>query len=241
VKEINWYKEFRLFMKKLLKITDKQELLKETVNGIINHFPFERAALFSYNRNTRIKQGEIGVGLPSNEVILIKEEIIECPSFFKAMMEKGAIWSRDVTVENQLPAKYIQQFSLQSVVVQPLLALNSVCGFLILDSRYSSFKPDPELFGLFQFLGQELGSYFLQQNVFTALSEAEKTSPFFLSPREKQVLQGLADGYSIQEIADALQISHLTARDYCSSIIKKLRATDRAHALAIAFRNGLIL
>lgn len=62
-----------------------------------------------------------------------------------------------------------------------------------------------------------------------------------LSRREYQVLQLIADGLENQSIAKALFVSVETVRTHVKSILRKLHARDRAHAVAIAFRLGVLV
>ena len=61
-----------------------------------------------------------------------------------------------------------------------------------------------------------------------------------LSRRESQVLQLIADGLENQAIANTLLVSVETIRTHVKSILRKLTARDRTHAVAIAFRSGLL-
>jgi len=81
---------------------------------------------------------------------------------------------------------------------------------------------------------------------FTAndLSEAMKrrltpTGPQ-LSPREKEVLQLLADGLGVAQISRRLYISESTTKTHISKLYEKLGAANRAQALMSALRLGLI-
>jgi len=61
-----------------------------------------------------------------------------------------------------------------------------------------------------------------------------------LSRREDEVLRLIADGPSNQGIADALVVSVETVRTHIKSLLRKLSAWDRAHAVAVGFRLGLL-
>jgi DNA-binding NarL/FixJ family response regulator len=61
-----------------------------------------------------------------------------------------------------------------------------------------------------------------------------------LTPRQRQVLQLLADGHSTDEAAKGLGLSSETVRTHTKATIRRLDARDRAHAVAIALRAGLI-
>jgi DNA-binding NarL/FixJ family response regulator len=61
-----------------------------------------------------------------------------------------------------------------------------------------------------------------------------------LSPREREVLQLLADGLAVAQIARRLYISESTAKTHISKLYEKLGAGNRAQALMTAMRLGLI-
>ena len=61
-----------------------------------------------------------------------------------------------------------------------------------------------------------------------------------LTPRELEVLQGLAKGYSNKEIMDELDISEGTVKLHLSNLRKKLNAADRTQALITAVQRGIV-
>ena len=61
-----------------------------------------------------------------------------------------------------------------------------------------------------------------------------------LSARETEVLEFLHSGLSIPAIAARMYISPSTAKTYVSRLYEKLGAANRAQALMIALRHGLI-
>jgi DNA-binding NarL/FixJ family response regulator len=61
-----------------------------------------------------------------------------------------------------------------------------------------------------------------------------------LTPRELEVLRGVADGKTNKEIAQALSVSPETIKKMVQNVIGKLRASDRTHAAVKAYRIGLI-
>ncbi len=61
-----------------------------------------------------------------------------------------------------------------------------------------------------------------------------------LSRRESQILQKVAYGATTKEVASDLQISPHTVKTHLERIFEKLGANDRAQAVAIALRKGLV-
>jgi DNA-binding NarL/FixJ family response regulator len=61
-----------------------------------------------------------------------------------------------------------------------------------------------------------------------------------LTARELDVLQLIRDGHRNKQIADRLAISENTVNFHVKNLMDKLRANDRAHAVTIALRRGLL-
>jgi len=61
-----------------------------------------------------------------------------------------------------------------------------------------------------------------------------------LTERELQVLRGMSEGKSNAEIGRELFVSEDTVKTHARRLFRKLGARDRAHAVASAFRSGLV-
>ena len=61
-----------------------------------------------------------------------------------------------------------------------------------------------------------------------------------LTPREMEVLVLIAKGKTAREAAELLRIKRRTAEVHISSIIAKLNASNRTHAVALAFQRHLL-
>jgi DNA-binding NarL/FixJ family response regulator len=61
-----------------------------------------------------------------------------------------------------------------------------------------------------------------------------------LTAREIEILRCVAEGNSNKLIAAALAISEGTVKAHMKSILPKLEASDRTHAVMIALRRGIL-
>jgi DNA-binding NarL/FixJ family response regulator len=94
-----------------------------------------------------------------------------------------------------------------------------------------SLLPAPALRKLMDALGPPPG----------ARHAGDDDGPPRLSPREREVLQLVAEGASNKLIARRLGISYYTVKFHVAAILDKLDSTGRADAVAQAARLGLIL
>lgn len=69
---------------------------------------------------------------------------------------------------------------------------------------------------------------------------AEHAGDDAITPRELDVLKGIADGSSNKVIAANLRISEHTVKNHLKSILSKLDANDRTHAVMIGLKRGFL-
>jgi DNA-binding NarL/FixJ family response regulator len=72
------------------------------------------------------------------------------------------------------------------------------------------------------------------------LAETEGGRAMPLSKREREILQKVADGATTRQVATDLGISPHTVKTHLERIFEKLGANDRAQAVAIAIRTGIV-
>ena len=90
------------------------------------------------------------------------------------------------------------------------------------------------------FMGQASLSPSVAKIVLQEMRKPEPAEDFGLSQREITVLEHLATGLSVKEIASNLDISTRTARFHLSNIYNKLRVQSQSGAVAKALRSGII-
>jgi len=73
-----------------------------------------------------------------------------------------------------------------------------------------------------------------------SLSKETEDAVALLTKREREILTLVADGNSNRNIAKKLDISEQTIKNHVSAIMRKLNTNDRAHAVVLAIRRGLI-
>jgi DNA-binding NarL/FixJ family response regulator len=88
--------------------------------------------------------------------------------------------------------------------------------------------------------GAEEGAEATSVNGTPAGVSLSNVRPLALTERELQVLRGMADGKSNAEIGRELFVSEDTVKTHARRLFRKLGARDRAHAVAAAFRAGLV-
>ena len=73
------------------------------------------------------------------------------------------------------------------------------------------------------------------------LKQAEpRASEIRLTPTERKVMELAAEGLLVKQMAARLGLSPLTVKNHLARIRRRLGATDKAHAVGIAMRAGLL-
>ncbi len=76
--------------------------------------------------------------------------------------------------------------------------------------------------------------------VIREFQDAKVEEQFLLTAREKEILKGLEKGLTYIELGDNLNISAHTVHSHVKRIYEKLHAVDRASALTLARKKGII-
>ncbi len=74
----------------------------------------------------------------------------------------------------------------------------------------------------------------------TAVDPARAATLAQLTPRETEVLRGIARGLTNTEIATDLHIGETTVKTHVSRILTKIAARDRVQAVIFAYEAGLV-
>lgn len=73
-----------------------------------------------------------------------------------------------------------------------------------------------------------------------ALPSPHDPEPTTLSARELQVLHHVSEGDTDQQTAEQIGISARTVRFHVDNLLKKMRARNRSHAVAMAVRARML-
>jgi DNA-binding NarL/FixJ family response regulator len=104
-----------------------------------------------------------------------------------------------------------------------------ICGYLSKD------KDSAELLKAIRAVGQ--GNRYLPPEISLLLAKSEHSS--HLTARELEILKLIAEGRANKQIGEMLTLSENTVKNHVKSILAKLNAKDRTHAVTEALKRGL--
>ena len=126
----------------------------------------------------------------------------------------------------------------QGVTIPTSTKLGCIAGASF---TYDCRESDIEKFLLTRIKNASLFAHALNETVTTNFLTDHKVH--FANPltlREQDVLSWICHGYTYQGIAQKLLIGESTVRKHIQSILRKTRAQNTTHAVAIAIRWGLV-
>jgi DNA-binding NarL/FixJ family response regulator len=109
------------------------------------------------------------------------------------------------------------------------------------DAAFAATVAAERAFSLAAVLDQTLAVLTEAGRIHLPLPPSHDASPgaVVLSPRERQVLELVAEGRTNKAIAEHLSVSPNTVKSHVTSLLTKLQADSRVQLAAIAARQGL--
>ncbi|MCO0600577.1 LuxR C-terminal-related transcriptional regulator [Peribacillus butanolivorans] len=211
---------------------DMRNKSKMIVKGCVDFFSFQRASLFSYSCLSGMGEGIYSC--TSKETISlhhVKENIHDIYPIHQALINNKPVYLTIKHTKSSIPAKYVKRFAISSLAVIPVILNEMVIGFVLVDPIQTNEPVTKhDLMKL---------SHYLELAVSTTLESSPPS--YLLSNREVEVLQYLANGLGLKQMAPKMRVSEYTVRDYISSAIRKLGVNHRTEAVAVAIRHKIII
>ena len=106
---------------------------------------------------------------------------------------------------------------------------------------YLSKKADKlELRAAIRMIANEKKDYF-QKNLVSKIIENKNLDGVMVTQRERSILKDIASGLESKDIAEKQNLSFDTIRDYRSSLMKKFKAKNAPHLVAIVSKLGYLV
>ncbi|SOB99341.1 regulatory LuxR family protein [Ureibacillus xyleni] len=154
----------------------------------------------------------------------IRDDIRGLPAIRQAIEKKQAIYYSGQDIITQITSRYQQNYQLKSLLVVPIIANNITISYICREVISEDHSIPPEQIEDISFFGKIAGELLIQP---------QKTLHPKLSPRENEILKALANGFSTKEMTNILLLSEATIKQYIKSILVKLNAKNRVHAVSI--------
>jgi DNA-binding CsgD family transcriptional regulator len=235
-----WKDSIIFYLQRLNTTNSAKEMLQAALKGFTDYMPFKRSyfllcknhqdlGIFHYNKeydqfdHRYIKEMQL-LMQQSNQDRLLSTK----PKYFP-------------NASDELSIDLVKAHHMKSLILIPLLIpqKNHVIGIVLLDQgENEEFTVSPSTMTTLIKMGQYAAEKIVQAWDSLVIQYSENEN--ILSPREKEVLQLIAKGQSINEAAENLQLSKYTVRDYVSTIMHKMNAKNRTEAAVQAVKRKWI-
>jgi ATP/maltotriose-dependent transcriptional regulator MalT len=143
----------------------------------------------------------------------------------------------------------------KTVLLYGILGGALIAALKVVEYRYLVLEHSLEIYGgivalLFSALGIWLGLKLTRTHETVVVREVQVTGPFTrnetqlqrlgITPRELEILEAMAGGFSNREIAERLFVSENTVKTHTARLFDKLSARRRTQAVQRAKEAGLI-
>lgn len=192
-------------------------------------FHYKRCVFYAYIPWSNQFHGTIGLELP--KVQSMRGQLSAKQSL--VFNSKKPVFLKDP--QPYIKEEHIRLFNLSSVIFVPIFHDRQVFGWLTFDQIGVEFDYVKEDLLLFEQVGKRLGLYLSRKD-----DEVIQDTDLQLTERESMILNLLAEGHNNKKMADLLQLSEHTIRDYVSSLMTKFKAKNRTQVVVHGFRNGLL-
>ncbi|HWO95537.1 MAG TPA: LuxR C-terminal-related transcriptional regulator [Bacillus sp. (in: firmicutes)] len=217
-------------IRKLEDISNQDEQLYKSMELYMETFPVKNCYLFRYSPLGYLAEGI--VLLTSSELVHIREirdDIRSLPIIHASIRERKAKYCSGIEYLKQASSKYTFASTISSMVIVPIRFSSVVIGYYLSNEFLEGSKVEEKMLSSFTRFGKLVGKV-LEKNTSEARSQ-------LLSKRELEVMKRIE---STKEMADTMDISEFTVKQYVKSAINKLGAQNRPHAVSELLRKGII-
>ncbi|CAI8871719.1 LuxR family transcriptional regulator [Brevibacillus sp. IT-7CA2] len=220
-------------VRKLEAISSHEEKLYKILELYLELFPVHDSYLYRYSPIGYFAEGIIS--LSSKGLGHIRERRDDIRSFDiiqSAIRERKAKYCSGIEFFKQTSSKYAHSSKETSILIVPICYGSVVIGFVCTKQFHDGVSINDELLASTTLYGKLVGKFIED------FKGAENSSQ--LSKRELEVMKRIAWGESTKEMADSMNISELTVKQYVKFAIQKLGANNRSHAVGELYRKGII-
>ncbi|MDQ0970770.1 DNA-binding CsgD family transcriptional regulator [Neobacillus niacini] len=210
-----------------------EEKLYKILELYMSIYPVRNSYLFRFSPLGYLGEGIIMLNTTGIVYINdIRDNIRTLPIIYSAILERRAKYCSGIEFLKQTSSKYILSANVNSMAVIPICFDKVVIGYICTTEFSNHAVIDEQTLTSLTDYGRIVGKYMEKTNT---LDETPN-----LSKRELEVMRKISWGESMKEMADAMDISELTVKQYVKSAIKKLGAHNRSHAVSELLRRGII-
>lgn len=212
-------------LKGALHLTTQEEKICLILHTFEQIYQGERLSFYRFS-----PVGYVGEGVAMLEngkyqsINYIRDDIRVLPVIRQAIEKQKPYFYDGQEIITMITSKYTRNDPLFALMVLPIIVNKLIVAYILCEFIKERLKLDVQHLGELTELSSLIGEILIQP---------QKPSHPKLSPRENEILVSLANGLSTKEMTYMLNLSEATIKQYIKSIMTKLDAKNRAHAVSI--------
>ncbi|MFC7686980.1 response regulator transcription factor [Ureibacillus sp. GCM10028918] len=220
-------------LEKIKTIEDQEKKIKLLIECFITNFSLEEAMLFRYSPIDHLAEGIFSATLSEfKSITSIRDDVTTIPAIFEAIQTKSPRYFEGNDFHLNISRKYIISENQNALFVVPIIFNHVVIGYFLSPKINASFNHQLEIEA--NLFGRKVGEILFNYSNYVETNEIK------LSNREYEVMKCIAFGYSTKQIAQLLEISETTIKQYIKSVMAKTKTSNRTHAVAFLFQNKVL-
>ncbi|OLO39004.1 hypothetical protein BTR23_10715 [Alkalihalophilus pseudofirmus] len=227
-------REIEQYIAKIKAINSHEDQIIKILKGFLELFPLNDIGLFRYSPLGFLTEGIMAITPEEGlyHIRDIRDDIRTVPLTYNAVRKRKA-----VIITGEDFVKYNQRYSFSPnssfLLIVPICFRSNVVGLTVSTQFSENSEKIEQILPLIELYGELLGKIFEEPYIIN-------DDHCVLNKREVEVMQMLALGESTKSIAQLINLSEFTIKDYIKSSLKKLGVNHRTHAIAELIRMGII-
>mgnify|MGYP001404334273 CR=1 FL=1 len=174
--------------------------------------------------------GYVGEGIAMLEngrlqsINYIRDDIRSLHAIKQAVEKRKTFYYEGKEIIIHLSSRYQREDPLMGLLVVPIIANNLTIAYILSEFVETEISVSKQLLQEMDVFGKALGQLLVQPH---------SHSHPKLSSRESEIVRALANGLSTKEMTIIFSLSEATINQYIKSILSKLNAKNRTHAVSI--------
>lgn len=220
-------------IRKLEAASCHEEKVVKILEVYMDLYPVLNSYLFRFSPLCYVGEGIISLTIKGLVHIGdIRDDIRTLPIIYSTIRERRAKYCSGLEYMKQTSSKYITSSNVNSIAVVPICFRSVVIGYICSTEFEKEANIDDKLLLSLTNYGKQVGKILEK-------SESKEDS-LVLSKRELEVMRRISWGESTKEMADSMNISEITVKQYVKFAINKLGVQNRSHAVGELIRRGII-
>lgn len=214
-------------------INNRFKKINRLMDVFLSAFSLEEALLFRYSPIDHLAEGVVLATRDQyKQISSIRDDVETLPGIYKAITAQCPTYFEGNEFHLNIPRRYIVSEDMTGLLVVPIVLNQIVIGYFCSSKFLTPF--DVQKLNDARVFSNSAGEILADRCKWVEHGDIK------LSKREFEVMKYVAEGFSTKQMKHLLNISEPTIKQYIKSVMDKTNTTNRTHAIACLYQNGIL-